>query len=123
MRIRELLENKEFDDLKFIKKEGDHEGLNFDVVEDLVYFMNHDDDAYRRHLYPAVNNCIECINSNRKTSPVMFKKAVEDCYQQYIKKFPVRDLKDSLEPELFREACKKIHEDTCKAAEEGKFKD
>ena len=123
MRITELLEGRDFDDLEFVKKDGDKEGVNFDVVEDLVYFMNHDDDVYRRHLYPAVNNCVECVKSNRKTSPSIFAKAVEESYKQYIQKFPVRDLKDSLEDDLFRAACKKIHEDTCKAIEEGKFKD
>ena len=87
MRITELLEGREFDDLEFVKKDGDKEGVNFDVVEDLVYFMNHDDDVYRRHLYPAVNNCVECVKSNRKTSPAIFAKAVEESYKQYIQKY------------------------------------
>lgn len=123
MRIRELLENKQFDDLEFVKKDGDKEEIDYDLVEDLVYFMNNDDEMYRRHVYPAISKCLGDLKTNRKTSPSVFEKAVQECYKNYIQKFPIRDLKDSLEPKLFKEACKKLHEETCSHYEEGKYKD
>ena len=123
MRINELLEGKEFDDLEFVKKDGANDDIDYDLVEDLVYYMNHDDDAYRRHLYPAVTKCIEGIKAKRSTSPSIFKNAVTECYKTYIQKFPVRNLKDSLEDDLFREVCEKLHEETCKHVEEDKYKD
>ena len=123
MRITELLEGKEFDDLEFVKKDGDKEGIDYDLVEDLMYFMNHDDDAYRRHVYPAITDCVDRINSNRKTTPAIFKNAVEECYKSYIQKFPIRDLKDSLEDDLFSDTCNKMYKEVCNNVKEGKYKD
>lgn len=123
MRITELLEGKQFNDLDFIKKDGDKSTIDFDLVEDLMFFMNNDDDTYRRHVYPAVADCIECIENNRSTKPSMFKDAVTKSYQNYIKKYPVRDLPDNLEGELFEETCKKFYEEVCTQHSNGKHKD
>ena len=123
MRIRELLENKDFNDLEFVKKNGHSEELDYDLVEDLIHYMNEDDDAYRRHIYPVVSKCINSMKANRKTDSSVFKNAVAECYKTYIKKFPIRQLQDNLEDDLLRETCKKMYEETCKHFEEGKYKD
>ena len=86
MRIRELLENKDFNDLEFVKKNGHSEELDYDLVEDLIHYMNEDDDAYRRHIYPVVSKCINSMKANRKTDSSVFKNAVAECYKTYIKK-------------------------------------
>ena len=123
MRIRELLENTDFNDLEFVKKNGQTEELDYDLVEDLVHYMNQDDDAYRRHLYPVITKCINSMKSNRTPSASIFKNAVSKCYKTYTKKFPIRQLQDDLEEKLLTAACKKLHEETCKSFEEGKYKD
>ena len=123
MRIKELLENKEFNDLDFVKNDGKSEELDYDLVEDLIHYMNEDDDIYRRHLYPVVSDCIQKMDSNRKTNASIFKNAVSECYKSYVTKFPIRQLKDDIEDDILREACKRIYEETCKHYEEGKYKD
>ena len=123
MRIVELLEGKQFNDLDWITPKEDGSELNFDLIEDLVFFMNNDDDVYRRHVFPSVAKCVDNISEKKKTSPDMFKRAVEESYKEYIRKFPIRKLPDSVEDELCNEVCNKMHEEVCKDVSEGKYKD
>jgi len=123
MRIRELLEGKKFNDLDFVTKDEDGERINYDLVEDLTYFMNNDDDTYRRHVFPSIIKCVDSLKSKKDTSPDFFESAVEKSYKEYCKKFPIRHLSNSLEEEMFEEICKKLHDDVCKDYEDGKYKD
>ncbi len=123
MRIRELLEGKKFNDLDFVKRGEEEQGIDFDLSEDLAFFMNNDDDVYRRHVYPTISHCVDRINSKQKTSPSIFKKAVEESYKEYIKKFPIRELPDSIEEQICTEVCSRMHEELCKDHDEGKYKD
>lgn len=123
MRIRELLEGKKFNDLDWVKLDSDKPELNYDLSEDLVYFMNNDDDVYRRHVYPIVSRCVDRIKENRKTNHSIFKSAVEESYKEYVRKFPIRQLPDSIEEDVCNEVCEKIHEEFCKNYNEGKYKD
>jgi hypothetical protein len=123
MRIRELLEGKKFNDLEFIKQGEDGAGINYDLVEDLTFFMQNDDETYRRNVFPSIMKCIDHIKSKKQINPSIFEKAVEDSYKNYIRKFPIRQLPDSLEEEIFSEVCKKLHNDFSKDFDEGKYKD
>lgn len=123
MRIRELLEGKLFKDLDFIKQEESGRSIDYDLAEDLAYFMHNDDDTYRRHTFPTIVKCLEVLKSKKSTKPSMFKSAVEESYKNYLKKFPIRELPDALDKEMFEEVCSKLHDDFCKDEEEGKYKD
>ena len=123
MRIRELLEGKKFNDLEFVTQDEDGTKINYDLVEDLAFFMNHDDDIYRRHVFPKVMRCVDDLNSKKELSPMIFKAAVEESYKNYLKKFPIRQLPSSLDEELCLEVCKKLHDDFRKDFDEGKYKD
>ena len=123
MRIVELLEGKKFKDLDFIRKDGDKTEIDYDLVEDLTYFLNHDDDVYRRHVFPIVNKCVDSINRKKQISPSVFKLAAVEGYKEYIKKFPLRELSDNLDEKLCKEVCSKMHEELCKDVTEGKYKD
>ena len=123
MRIRELLEGKKFNDLDFIKHDEDGTGINYDLVEDLTFFMQNDDDVYRRHVFPSIMKCVDCAKSKKQISPSIFEKAVEESYKNYIRKFPIRQLPNSLEEEVFNEVCKKMHNDFSKDYDDGKYKD
>ena len=122
MRIDELLESVDID---FDRKNGEdkEEKLDYDLVEDLVFFMNHDDDTYRRHTFPAVTKCLDRIKENKGTHPSLFKIAVLKSFKEYANEYPDRLLPDELDDEECEEACKKIHEEVCKHADEGKYKD
>lgn len=123
MRIRELLEGKQFNDLDWISVDGDRRELAYDLAEDLVYFMNEDDDVYRRYVFPSVAKCVNRIKENQKTTHSIFKNAVEESYKEYIRKFPIRQLPDSIEEKICNEVCEKIHEEVCRHYSEGKYKD
>lgn len=124
MRIRELLEGKKFNDLDFVTKtEGGQTEIAYDLVEDLVYYLNNNDNLYRRHLYPVLSNCVESMNANKEPSPNVFKKVVEQAYKEYIKEFPIRQLPHTIEEQTCNEVCQKMHEEFCKNFQEGKYKD
>lgn len=125
MRIRELLENRDFKDLdNMFKPEGDEDdGIGYDLLEDLAFFMNNDDDAYRRHFYPSIVKCIHLVKNKQKTTPSLFHEAVKESYKEYLKKFPKRELPDELDEKMFKEACEKIHEEVRNHISDGKYKD
>jgi hypothetical protein len=123
MRINELLENKHFKEDDFVQKTGEGRELNFDLAEDLIHFMNQDDDVYRRHTYPAIANCVDKLESKRDPSIGIFKPAVENSYKIYVKKFPIRELPDSLDEELCKQICEKIHEEVVQHINDGKYKE
>jgi hypothetical protein len=124
MRITELLEGKNFDDLQFVKhKEDGGREVDFDVPDDLIFFMKNDDDVFRRIVYPSIAKCVDRIDANQKTNPSLFTHAVRESYKQYINKYPIRELPDSIDDETCNETCKKMHEEICKNHSEGKYKD
>jgi hypothetical protein len=123
MRIIELLEGNNFKDLDFVKPVGDegNREINFDLIEDLIFFMNNDDEAYRRHLHPAISNCIDRTEAKKKTSSKMFEKAIRACYTMYNKQYPIREIPDTLDEEVCKEACEKLHEEVCQHIKDGKY--
>lgn len=123
MRIRELLEGKKFNDLDFVKKDGDKTDIDYDLTEDLVFYMNNDDDVYRRVVYPSVVTCTDRLESNRKTNPSIFTNAVKESYKQYLKKFPMRQLPLDIDEEVCKEACEKMHKEICQHHSDSNLKD
>lgn len=120
MRIEELLENKTYKIDEFSPDKNKY-GLDFDLVEDMTYFMNNDDDTYRRHVYPAVIKCIKKIKSGNRVDPSIFEEAASECYKDYMKKYPIRQLPDMLDEELTFNICEKMYKEVCQHVEDGKL--
>jgi len=123
MRIRELLEGKIFNDLDFVKQTGDKRELDYDLIEDLVYFMNNDDELYRREVYPAIVKCLVGSKTKKIPEASIFRPAVEKSYKIYLQKFPIRELPENLDNELLSKVCKKMHEEVKQHISDGKYKD
>jgi hypothetical protein len=123
MRIRELLEGRNFDDTPFVKHTADKREIDYDLTEDLFYFMNHDDDVYRRHLHPAIMKCQDRMEMKLPVKPEIFKPAIENSYELYTKKFPIRELPITLDEKMCTEMCGKIHEEICQHIKDGKYKE
>lgn len=123
MRIIELLEGKNFNDLDFVKQDTDKREIDYDLAEDLVFFMNNNDDVYRRHVYPSIAKCIESYKGKKKTTPSLFKSAVINSYESYLKEFPIRELPEKLDSGMCEEICSKMHEEVCQYIQDGKYKD
>lgn len=122
MRIIELLEGTNFNDVDFVKKNGDKREIDFDLADDLIHFMNNDDDVYRRHTHPAIMRCVDRISRKQPTNPTIFKPAIENSYKLYLKKYPIRELSDSIDEKQCAEVCKKMHEEVCEHIKDGKYK-
>lgn len=119
MRIKELLESKHRDDFaEFVDQE---KGLLYNLAEDLVYFMNNDDDVYRRHLYPTIIKCINRIEQNHKINPLIFKSPALESYKEYCSKYPIKELPHDLDDETITEVCNKYYEELRKNYDEGKY--
>jgi hypothetical protein len=123
MRIRELFEGKFFKDDDFVTKTETGREINYDLAEDLVHFLNHDDHVYRRHTFPGIAKCIDISERKKKPSAKIFKSAVEEGYKKYIKEFPIRELPDQLDEKTLEEVCNKLREVVCQDIKDGKYKD
>ena len=121
MRITELLEGKNIDDFsEFVEQDKDKGGINYDLAEDLVHFMNEDDEIYRRHIYPII---AKVLKTKESLSPSIFAPAVKESYKAYLKKFPIRELPDELDGKNLKETCTKMQEELAKHMSDGKYKD
>jgi hypothetical protein len=123
MRIRELLEGKNFKDMDFVSQESGKREINYDLAEDLVYFMQNDDEVYRRNVYPVIARCLTQVRSKSPANPNIFKTAVLDSYKKYIKEYPIRELPQDMDSTLCKETCSKMLDEVLKNFKEGKYKD
>lgn len=123
MRLRELLESKFFNELHHVKQvEGGRE-IDYDLADDLIFFMNNDDHAYRRFLHPVIAKCTDAHKSKKKHKSSIFEPAVKSSYQAYVKKYPIRELPDTLDKDELEKICDKLHDEVHEHIADGKYKD
>lgn len=121
MRIQDLFENNNFDESEYIdKKEG---AIDYDLAEDLTFFMNNDDDVYRRSVYPAIVKCIEAFEKKKPVKPSVFKQAALESYRAYTSKYPIRSLPNELDEEMCNEVCEKLYKEIKESLSEKKLED
>jgi len=123
MRLRELLEGTFFKDTDFVKHEDDgRRVIDYDLVDDLSHFMDHDDTCYRRYTYPVLAKFLEMKDGKKDPKPGIFEPAVKDSYRAYIKQFPIRELPDELDEDTIKQVCEKLYDDHSNHHAEGKYK-
>lgn len=123
MRIIELLEGSNFDQSDFIEQYGDKKEINYDLIEDLIYYMNNNDNVYRYHLYPAIVKCVNALKSKTPITSDIFTKAVVQGYNNYIDEYPIRELPGKLDRKLCKKICNKIFDQTKDDISQGKYED
>jgi hypothetical protein len=123
MRIRELLEGRDFDDTPFVKHTADKREIDYDLTDDLIHFMHNDDHVYRRHLYPTILDCVDQLKVEKPVKSKLFKSAVEESYKTYVNKYPIKELPQQLDEKTCDDICKKLKEDILKHIEDGVYKD
>ena len=107
-------------DTKVVKNEqGKYE---FDLGEDLVFFMHNNDDFYRRHFFPVLKTCKAQFESGGKFSHRVFKPIINKAYEAYKKEFPIRELEESLEDEFKEQVARSIYDTELKNLEDGLYK-
>lgn len=107
MKIKELLEGSTFNDLDFLENTPLGREINYDLVNDLVYFMHENDDIYRRYTYPAILKYAK-LRKQHSNAASVFKSAVNAAYPNYVREFPIRELPDKIDPELVSKVCQSL---------------
>jgi hypothetical protein len=99
----------------------DKKKLDFDLAEDLVYFMHHNDDFYRKNFYPVLKMCKGSFDDGKNFSHRVFKPLINKAYESYKKEFPIRELEDELEPKFIERTAKQIYETELGHMKDGKY--
>lgn len=106
MLINEIISNTTFNELHYVKRNDKGRELDYDLVDDLVYFMCNDDDVYRKHVLPAFNQCSDGKNLS------ILAPTIIACYDIYAKQYPIRELPDTLPKSMIKsvatELCKHL---------------
>jgi len=89
----EILENDMMDNSPESKIGGE---LPYDVVDDVVVFMQNDPDFYRTETYPTLVNVQKAINNGGKFSKKQMFPMIDKAIESYIKKFKIPKRNDRI---------------------------
>ena len=112
MEIDELLNNK-------------HEGkkdLGYDLMDDLMFFMNNDPQFYRKKYFPTMLKFDKYCDQGKHVGPRGFEPLVKFAYECYQNKFPVEGLEPELDKDLCEKICNELHKRETKNCEDGVYK-
>lgn len=104
-------------------KDSLNQQLGYDLKEDLMCFMTHDPEFYRKEYFPVMHKFKQYVESGRQVQSRAFKSLVEKAYNQYQKKFPVEGLESDLPKDVCEEVCNHIHEQETKHIKDGHYDD
>jgi hypothetical protein len=90
---------------------SDERKLDFDLSDDLVFYMRSDPEFYRTKYFPLVSKFSSICNKNSAPGPVFFQDIVTDAYSKYKEKFQLKELEDKLSVDMLKEICTKIHKE------------
>lgn len=82
--------------------------LDFDLQDDLIFFMNNDPEFYRSQYYPFLNKFKHHCHAGRAVTPKAFEGLVKKAYDTYKTKFPLPELDENLEGRELEEICEKL---------------
>lgn len=86
--------------------------LDFDLQDDLIFFMHNDPEFYRKEYYPIHRKFKKILDSERNVSAKAFAPLVKKAYSQYLNKFkeelPVEKLEEELQEKELEEICEKL---------------
>ena len=71
--------------------------VDYDMHDDLMYFMNADPEFYRHTYYPFQHKVYAHCDKDKEVSPKAFKNIVIKAFEEYKKKFPIKELSENLE--------------------------
>lgn len=98
------------------------EEIDFDLQDDLIYFMNADPDFYRYQYFPLQTKFHQYCNAGKGVSPKAFKAVITKAYESYKKQFQLPTLEDTLNEDTLDEICEKLHNQELKHFQEQKQK-
>ncbi len=82
----------------------------YDLQDDLIFFMNNDPDFYRRHYYPSIIKMKLNHDRGQELDSSKLVPIVKHAYSVYKDKFPVKNLDKELDQPNIDDICSKILE-------------
>lgn len=82
----------------------------YDIKDDLIFFMNNDSDFYRRHYYPCIIKMKLHHDRGQEIDSEKLRPVIKHAYSVYKEKFPVKNLDKDLEKPDIDDMCAKILE-------------
>lgn len=82
--------------------------LDFDLHDDLMFFMNNDPEFYRQDYYPFLHKFRNHCNAGRSVTPKAFGGMVKLAYETYKNKFQIPELQETLDERELEEICEKL---------------
>lgn len=123
MRFAEFYENVRFDELEYTKQTPEGREVDYDVINDLIVFINNYDPFYRSKVIPLIAACVDLRNQHKKISIDLFKPVVKEGYKLYCAEYPIRELPDQLDDADLKKACSALLKDLSDEISAGKYKD
>jgi len=81
----------------------------FDLKDDLMYFMNNDPDFYRQEMHPFVHKFKKHSLAGRHVLPKAFAPLVKRGFDHYKNTFQVHGIEDQLDDNDLEEICEQLH--------------
>lgn len=100
MKIRELFENLDLGR----KDDKEHQ---FDVADDLFFFMHNNDNFYRKHYYPRMLQAKKSVKSGLGVDPTDFTELVKTAYECYLDEFNDITIPEASD-DIINTVCEKI---------------
>lgn len=99
-----------FQDILKSLNEASEPKLEFDLKDDLVYYMNNDGQFYRRQYYPFLLSFKKAVDAKKSITPAAFESLVRQGYEEYTKKFPHPLIKKDIDEDFCKEMCESLYE-------------
>jgi hypothetical protein len=80
----------------------------FDLHDDLIFFMRNDPQFYRKELLPFQQKFTRHCDSGRSVSSKAFEPIVKRAFDRYKDMFPVEGMEDTLTKRDIQEICEKL---------------
>ena len=94
---------------------------DFDLKDDLIFYMNNQPDFYRKHYFPTMLKFKKCYDKGQNVSPRAFKGLVEKAYNMYTAEFPVQGLAEKIDKDIFEKVCSEIHSTELENIKDGQY--
>jgi len=83
---------------------------DYDLQDDLMFFMNNDSDFYRKHYYPSIIKMKLNHDKGKEFDSSKLVPIVTQAYNNYKEKFPIKNLDKELPQTDIDDICSKILE-------------
>ena len=96
---------------------------DFDIKDDLKFYMNNDPEFYRSDYHPFILSYKKGIDGGKKYSPKVFSALINRAYESYKNKFNVPNLPVELDEVMIEELCEELFNEEQRNFDEGHYDD